>query len=432
MSRTSSSGRTAINTIRIDSTGKRILIIPVGIIILLSSFWPLKWGLANMAVLRTDNREITEFAASTAPDDPQTHFSAAVLLEKSFGPGDVEKGLHEYERAAALSPDNYLLWLALGQARSRSGDTDGAERAFRRALELAPNYARVHWALGNLLVRQDRADEGFEHIRTAVAADPTFTDAAAITAWQIFDGDLGQVRGALRESPRLNAALSAILAKQGRFDEALAIWNDLPAADRSRDLSEIGKLLANLLTSAKRFRDLARVSTDLAGGGQTFALGLLSNGGFEEGLKSQNAGLFEWQVGAGLQPQIALTNGQKHSGSNSIVFIFNTTDSKDFRPVSQTVAVEPGRTYELEIFYRADMKSEAQFKWEVADASSGKVLAQTEAGANRSDWAPLRAKFTVPSSTDGIIVRLVRENCGIVCPVSGNLWFDDATLKNTK
>lgn len=431
MTETLPAHRSALKTIGIDSAAKKAVVIAGAVVVVLSAFWPLKWGLANSAALRSDVKEISEYTAQVAPDDPQTHFAAAVLLEKSFAPGDVEKSLAEYEKAAALSPDNYLLWLALGQARSRSGDEEGAERAFRRSLELAPNYARVHWALGNLLVRRERADEGFEHIRTAVASDSTYTDPAANTAWQIFDGDVALVRRALGDSPRLNASLAVILAKQQRFDEALAIWNALPPAEKSSNLSETGKTLVSLLSEAKRFRDLARVSAEISGTAAGDPVGHISNGGFEESIKTQNAGTFEWQIGGGLQPQIAPTSGQKHTGTNSLVLIFNTTQSADFRPVSQTVAVEPGKSYEFEVFYRSDLKTSALFKWEIADAVAGRVLTQTETAANKSDWAPLRARFTLPASTDGIIVRLARENCGIVCPVAGNLWFDDASLKAT-
>jgi hypothetical protein len=428
MSREDSGGRSAHKTIKIDSTLRRVLAIAIGIAALLAAFWPLKWGLANMAAIRSDNKEITEYTAAVAPDDPQTHYAAAVLLEKSFAPGDIDKALREYEVAAALSPNNYLFWVGLGQARSRSGDAEGAEAAFRRALDLAPNYARVHWALGNLLVRQGRSQEGFEHIRTAVAADAMYTDAAAITAWQLFDGDLGQVHAALSDSPRLNAALASILAKENRFDEALAIWSKLPPAGRSGDLKETGKLLMNLLTAAKRYRDLSRVSGDVLGGPDTFLVGQISNGGFEEGLKTQDASVFEWQIAAGQQPQIALTNGQKRTGNNSLVLIFNSTESREFRGISQTVAVEPGKDYEFVVFYRSDLKSEGEIRWEIADAVSGRVFARTEKASDRSDWSPLRARFSVPATSDGVVVRLVRENCGIVCPISGNLWFDDASV----
>jgi len=420
-------GRAALKTVRIDSAPKLAAVGAAAVFVVIAAIWSAKWGLANTAALRADLKEVAVYTAELAPDDPQTHFTAAKLLEKSFDPGDFEKAISEYERSVALAPNNYNLWLELGHVRERNGDPEGAERAMRRALELAPNYSRVQWALGNSLVRQGRTDEGFSLIRAAVAGDSTFTDPAAVTAWQILDGDLGRVRTLLGDSPRLNASLALILAKQKRYDEALEVWNAIPAAEKSADLKETGKSLLGQFSQAKRYREMARLTADLAGDGDA-KIGQITNGGFEDGLRATNAGTFDWQIADGPQPQIAPTSGQKHSGSNSLVLIFNSQDAKDFRSVSQTLAVEPGKAYNFEIFYRSDLKASASFKWEIADAATGKALARTDAVVNRSEWSPLSVKFTVPSATDGIIVRLVRENCSVVCPVNGNIWFDDAQL----
>jgi hypothetical protein len=34
-----------------------------------------------------------------------------------------------------------------------------------------------------------------------------------------------------------------------------------------------------------------------------------------------------------------------------------------------------------------------------------------------------------PETRDGIVIRLLRDGCGQVCSVSGNLWFDDFSLR---
>src|SRR5687767_4526530 len=127
--------------------------------------------------------------------------------------------------ATGSSPQNYLLWLELGRARERSGDAEGGERALRRALELAPNYSRVQWALGNALLRQGRTDEAFAEIRKAVVGDPTFAEPAVTAAWQFFDADVAAIRRAMDGSPRFDSALAALLARERRFGEALDIWD---------------------------------------------------------------------------------------------------------------------------------------------------------------------------------------------------------------
>ena len=417
-------------TLKIDSAAGHGVLIATALAFILFAYFAAKWGFANTASVRADLPEIAELTVQLAPGDPQTHYALAVLLEKSFDADDLTRALTEYETAAALAPHNYLLWLSLGRARERSGDADGAERAIRRAYELAPNYSRVQWAFGNTLLRHGKTDEAFAEIRKAVDGDDAFTNAAATTAWQIFDGNLEQVRSALGDSARLNGSLATLLAVQKRYEEAAAIWASLPAAEKNGPLAETGKLLLQKFIEARQFRLAVVIDAEIkVENPEPAEIGKISNGGFESALKLQNAGVFEWQLGTGQQPQIAPTNGQKHNGSNSLVLIFNTTSSLDFRPVSQTVAVEPGKTYQFEAFYRSDLKTNAAFKWEIVFSYDGKVIAATNSTAAKADWTAMTAKFTVPAEADGIIVRLARENCASpACPVVGNLWFDDLRL----
>jgi hypothetical protein len=92
--------------------------------------------------------------------------------------------------------------------------------------------------------------------------------------------------------------------------------------------------------------------------------------------------------------------------------------------------VQPGTSYEIEIFYRSDLKTNALFKWHVSDAGDEtKPLAVSEAISNRPEWSSLLIKFQSSPSSDGIVLRLIRENCGPVCPVTGTVMFDDISLR---
>ena len=135
-------------------------------------------------------------------------------------------------------------------------------------------------------------------------------------------------------------------------------------------------------------------------------------------------------IAPGLLPQIVLSNGQKHSGNNSLLIVFNTKDGKDFRTVSQLVAVEPNRSYELQMFVRADLKTSAVFKWEIVDAADGHQLAISDAFANAADWNPVHLRFKTPAAGEGIVMRLVRENCGQICAVTGSIGIDDVSLRS--
>ncbi|MEP6704993.1 MAG: tetratricopeptide repeat protein, partial [Acidobacteriota bacterium] len=208
-------------SLKIDTAWKKVILAAAGGVCIVASWSFTKWGMASSAAVRAEDPDVAEFVTGLAPDDPQTHYSAGVLLGKSFEQDDIRKSLNEFEVATGLAPENYLFWLDLGHARELNGDPAGAERAFRRALDLAPNYARVQWALGNALLRQGRVDEAFSEIRKAVVGDPvSFANAAAVTAWQFFDSDVATIERVAGGSTQFDAALATLLIREKRVDQA--------------------------------------------------------------------------------------------------------------------------------------------------------------------------------------------------------------------
>lgn len=384
-----------------------------------------------MASTHADAIEVAELTKQWAPADPQTHYSAAVLYEKSFLPYYAIRSLDEYARAAALSPSNYLLWLDLGNARARDGDLAGAERSLRIAEELAPNYAVVQWSLGNVLLREGKAEDAFASIQKAAVGNPEYASPGANLAWQVYGGDVDSIRNVLGRSPAIIGALIPLLSVQKRVDEAIVFWDSLPRAGKeSEQLRSNGTELIGGLISLKRFRDAARISSDIAGPEDVKpSIGRISNGDFESDIKTQGSTLFEWKIADGTQPRLALSDGQKHGGERSLLVIFGSDGTNDFRQIEQTVALEPGRAYRFDAFYMGDLQTSASVEWEIADATSGKVLASTSKLGQADTWSALSAGFTVPQGSDGVIVRLVKTGCPSGCPISGKVWFDDLVLR---
>ena len=418
-----------VKTFKIENVKHLAVLVCAGLLCAALAAFAVKWCFANTVAARSDSKELADFTTRLAPADPQAHYALAVLSERTFLPEDFEKSLAAYETAAALSPNDYLLWLELGKARERSGDAAGAENALRKALELAPHYSTIHWTLGNALFRQGRADEGFAFIRRAAEADDKFVAPAISTARQISGGDFSQILQMFGDAPRLRAALAVSLAGEKRFDEALQVWNALPAAEKRTSLKESGGQIYSRLLEEKRFREAMAVQASIEDE-QNFAAGKINNGDFESNIKSQNAGLFEWQIAQGLQPQIGVDDQQRRGGTQSLVIFFNSSTGKEFRQISQTVAVEAGKSYALEAFYKSDLKAPATLRWEIADAADGKVLASTEPVAEKADWASLSAEFTASENTQAIVVRLARADCkSPICPIAGRVWFDDFALR---
>lgn len=418
----------ANRTISIASTAGRIAASFGLILLLVISYFCAKWGFANTLSHTAPTIDLTEYARDLSPNDGQTHLSYARDLEQSFDMESFAASLKEYEAAVALSPNNFNFWIALGQARERDGDRKGAENAFRRALSLAPNYARTNWALGNNLVRQENAAEGFALIRKAVESDPTYSGPAITAALLIFGGDIQRSINAVGSGSATFAEAAKYLVSQKQYTEAVDVWRRVPLNDARGTLREAGTVVLNKLIEGKQFRSAAAVAASLSED-ETKApkVGEIVNGGFENEVPVQPANYFDWHIGAGNYPNIGLTDKGPRSGRYSIVMQFGTGGDQAFRALLKTIAIEPGARYRLTLNYKNSLNTRAVFKWEIATAD-GKPIAATEPLTNTGDWAEALVVFTAPTDQDAVVIRTIRENCAAACTVSGNIFFDDVRL----
>jgi tetratricopeptide (TPR) repeat protein len=420
----------ANRSIKLNTSASRVIVPMLAVLCVISAYFCAKWYFANAISTRVIYKEISAFAVDLAPADPQTHYANAVLHESTFLPDDLTKSLAEFEKATALSPYDFRLWFELGRARGRNGDTEGAEKALRKALELAPNYSQVQWALGNFLLREGRSEEAFAEIRRAAESDQVFANPAMTSAWQLFEGDTARIKTYVGDSKNLKAAFALILTKEKRFDEALDVWSSLPEAARRKEFKTSGEEIYHKMIEAKKYRDALAIFPDINDSDEhRVTLGRMTNGGFEMNINPQDPGVFEWQIAEGVEPQIFVDKAQKHGGEISLVIVFNNKDGKAFRNISQTAAVEAGKKYVFEVFYKSELKTATTVKWEIADAADGKVLAATEAVAPNADWTSLKTEFVAPETTEAVVIRLARVACDTpLCPISGKLWFDDFSL----
>lgn len=419
-------------TIQTDTPGRRALLAAAGLFLLVLLFFAAKWFFGNAISTRVFYKEVADLAVSLAPDDPQTHYAAGVIYERSFEPADLPRSLGEYERAVALSPHDHRLWTAYGRALERSGEPEKAEKALRRAIELAPNYADVRWTYGNILLRREKYPEAFAEIRRAVAADQKYAAPAAAAAWDVFEGDLARIKKNVGDSAPVRSALAVSLAGQKRFAEALGFWEALPAGRKQGDFRADGEKIYEHLIGAQRYRAALRVRSGFdEETKQRSAVGRITDGGFEGRIDPEKPFPFGWVIGPGERPRIGVSLEHRREGGQSLAIAFSSPTGRDFRPVAQTVAVESGRAYEFEAFYRSDLDASATLRWEIVDAAGGEVLATTEAvEPEAAGWRRLTARFETPETGEGVIVRLVREECTSAdCSINGTVWFDALKLE---
>jgi serine/threonine-protein kinase len=137
---------------------------------------------------------------------------------------------------AALEQDS-LLAEAHGQLALvkvlQEWDWEGAEREFRRALEISPGNAQIRHDYAHFLLGQGRQPESMEQTREAVALDPANPMLISCLGWHsLFEGKYGD---AVRHATEANAlmpdhwahvVLGWALLGQGKSDSALLSFRE--------------------------------------------------------------------------------------------------------------------------------------------------------------------------------------------------------------
>ena len=374
--------------------------------------------------------ESAETAVRLAPRDPATHLMLARLNQASFDPQSVPRALREYDAAAALAPNDYLVWMEVGRARSSLGDLEGGVAALRRAVELAPNYAAPRWFLGNALLRAGHADEAFGELKRAAGADPSHYRAQVFNmAWQVYGPNVGRVIDAVGSSPAARAELITVLAGRGLLEEASAAWQGLGAERRGQ--REAGEALARALYNKGRYARAVQVLAEA--GAEELAPGRVSNGSFESEVGPAGTQLFRWDVAPAPGAQTAIDTRGAADGRRSLRIAFNASTQVDFNHVSQVVAVEPGARYRLSYSFKTDeLRSAATLAVVVADVGppEAPIVTSAPAPAGTADWRRVSLDFATGPKTEAVVIRVVRAACAEgACPIYGKIWYDDFDLE---
>jgi TolB-like protein/Tfp pilus assembly protein PilF len=180
-------------------------------------------------------------------------FQLAARLDPSFAPthvgiadcyallGSAEMGAMAPKEAMPLAKQAVTAALkldpALAEAHASLGhirliyewDWDGAEEAFRRAIELNPGYATAHQWYALYLNARGRSEDALEELRKAEALDPLSPAVkSAVAEAHYFARRYGEAAAASQKALELDPNfilgylnLGRALEMQGRFDEAI-------------------------------------------------------------------------------------------------------------------------------------------------------------------------------------------------------------------
>ncbi|MGB7926151.1 MAG: tetratricopeptide repeat protein [Pyrinomonadaceae bacterium] len=369
-------------------------------------------------------------AVRLTPNDPAAHRARATALMESGRGGEA---IVEFERAVALRPNHYTLWLELGRARDQQDDQQGALEAFTEAARLAPYYAQPHWQRGNVLFRMGQRDEAFAELRRAAMSDVTLLPASIDLAWAAYAGDTRAVEQVFQpQTAPWRLALARYFAKHGKPAEAVEQFR---AAGQIPDY-ERRAFLMDLLT-ARQFPEAYEVwsggletkSAELRGG-----KGRLTDGSFESGLKFDDPG-FGWQLIRLPALRYSLDTVEPKEGAHSVRIDFNGDFNPAFPIISQLVLVEPNARYRLHFASRSqEMVTGGLPVITVSDpgtSGNGRSLAESSPLPEGSTgWQEQTLEFTTAGETTAVLVSLVRQSCGSgPCPIFGRLWLDQFSIE---
>ncbi|MEO7136085.1 MAG: tetratricopeptide repeat protein [Gemmatimonadales bacterium] len=189
-------------------------------------------------------RDYYQRLVAAYPRDERAHF---LLGGAYFGQQDMPKAIQEYRRAVEVAPDFAPAYNLLGYAERQVGAYGEAERAFKKYIELIPDDPNPYDSYAELLMKTGRFDASIGMYRKALAADRNFVpshigiatnlmlqgkhDAARAETWKVHQAarNDGDRRGAL-----FTAAV--IYADEGKFDQALAeLQKEYAVAEKIND-----------------------------------------------------------------------------------------------------------------------------------------------------------------------------------------------------
>jgi hypothetical protein len=425
-----------IKTIELRAAWSRVLLLVPVALAVLGVWYGLRWSIGGTMAEWLPDIEAASAAVRLAPDDPQAHFTIARLRERSFLSEDLPEAARRYEEAARLSPHDFRLFMELGRVRGLTGDARGSEAALRRAVELAPSYPEPRWYLGNSLLRQGRTAEAFAELRRAGEASPDkFLPQVIELSWRFYDADVPSVLAAVGNSATARGRLMDYLINLKRLDDARRLWDGFDAEQR-KTLRATGEKLLLRYLEAKRFHDLLALHRELSavdGTPTEAAPERFTNGGFEAAVGAPGKNPFEWQVVPLAGAQMGLDERVRQEGARSLRIAFNSTDTLNFRNISQLVTVAPATRYRLEYYVRTeDLKGEATPATEVVDAAQpANVLASAPPLAiGTAEWRAVALEFTTGAAAQALTLRIASPQCpAATCPIFGKVWYDNFNLQ---
>lgn len=430
---------TAQNVLAINSksVGARIVLIAAVIAALLFGWFTVRWQFGFMLADLTspsdpNAKNIADLAVNFSPGDPLANWFLATSSRNDFTDAQIESSINDFEKVVKLAPYNFSWWVELGRAYEQGNQPEKAEKAFLRAVELAPNYTFPHWQLGNFYLRQGNDVKAFSELQKAADNNAVYREQVFSIAWDYYEQDPKKLEELAGNSAAVRAGLAKFYAMKERAEESLRMWNTL-SPEEKKENSEVAKIIGQGLYEKGFYREAVDFVRDLGIEPKAKAE-TVQNGSFEDAIGEKDYTYFNWRVAKVEKIDIKLDPTQKHEGNRSLRFTFNAYSGSIFYNLYQIVTVEPSAKYVLSFWVKTeDLKSGGMPLLEIVNPKDDKIITTSQSfPAGTNNWQQIRVEFTAPEGVEGVNLRTSRSYCGESCPLVGAFWYDDFRLEKVK
>ncbi|HEX8566581.1 MAG TPA: hypothetical protein VF648_13125 [Pyrinomonadaceae bacterium] len=416
------------------SIAARIALAALILLALAAAFFGIRWQIGGMlaeTASPTDQNfvQVVRLAVDLAPHNPQVLWAAASAERAGFSSDAAKRAEAALENTIRLSPNDYRYWLDLARTRDQAGDASGAEAAFQKALERAPNNAFGRWLYGNFLLRAGERDRAFAEFRRVAETHSSLRLQVFYLAWENIGENPAQIESVVGDLPQVRAALAPFYAGKGKPEDAVRIWRSL-TPEQKEEFRLDGESAARTLYEKQNFRAALDMLREL--GVEAPEVGQIQNPSFEGEITNSPDNFVGWRVQRLKGVDVALDAGQRKEGKRSLRLTFSGFTAPALQAATQYTGVESGARYRLTFWVKtAEMKSAGPPFLEVVDARTTKALgsSQTFTGDTGADWRMQTVEFNAPPDVEAILIRTVRQFCGENCPIVGIVWYDDFKLE---
>lgn len=340
---------------------------------------------------------------------------------------DSVAALNSYREAVRQNPYLADSYLEIARLSLIANDHNQLTRALENALRVDPTTPSVNWEAGNLYLAVNDLDRALPLLRTASASSWEYRSPALKLCWRATHDVDQMVAVAIPKDPIIYGDFLCYLVSQNEIAPSDKLWSHLVGLKRVPTKAAfvyLDSLLAQHRVShaVRAWRELAAMNPDIESGIPHDG-NLVFNPGFEREILN---GGFDWRITPSDKVSVELAPAKdSHSGEHSLEISFSAVNTPG-AGILQLIPVEPGATYSLSLFYRAeDIEGAHGISAVVSDAFTGKQLVSTDEVLGSTPWREANQVFSTGPSTDLVAFELKRPAGTLI---RGKLFIGDVRV----